>query len=287
MNILSATDLDAYCAPLRQPMTRNEFAARTGLSAETAGLYLDAVCNEAQAGLRLLEWAGLQPTDRVLEVGAGGGLLSGFLQSRGIDLVAVEPMGDGFETTSELTAVISEASGVSANILPLSAREVEPQTHGFFDLIFSVNVIEHFQPINENLDALALVMGHRSVQAHTCPNYHVPYEPHYRIPLLPVAPRFTPFLGHRRTENLWRSLNFITSTDLRAYARRFGLAITFRQGTLGEALERLCAEPAFAARHPRALYYTARVMKAGGLTSMLKRLPPSCVTPMTVILRRP
>lgn len=239
-----------------------------------------------RTGLRLLELAGLRSAGRILEVGAGGGLLSGFLQSRGLDLVAIEPAAHGFEATSQLAALISEATRVSAKILPLSARDVAPERHGFFDLIFSVNVIEHFQPMNENLDALTRVTGRGGVQVHTCPNYHVPYEPHYGIPLLPFAPQRTPFLGSRRSESLWWSLNFITSTDLEAYARRSGLAISFQQGSLGEALERLCAEPAFAARHPKILLRAARVMKAAGLTRVLKQLPPSCVTPMTVLLRR-
>lgn len=51
MSVLSAIDLDAYCAPLMQPGARAEFAARTGLPADTARLYLDAVCNEAQIEL--------------------------------------------------------------------------------------------------------------------------------------------------------------------------------------------------------------------------------------------
>jgi SAM-dependent methyltransferase len=169
----------------------------------------------------------------------------------------------------------------------LSARELVLHRHGAFDLIFSVNVIEHFQPMNENLEAIARVMGQGGVQVHTCPNYHVPYEPHYGIPLLPLAPQLTPFLGSRRSENLWRSLNFITSTDLRAYARLFGLRIAFKQGALSEALERLCREPAFAARHPTILYSIARAMKTTRLINILRRLPPSWVTPMTVVLRRP
>lgn len=286
MKILSATDLDAYSLPLRQPDARAQFAARANLPAEFASLYLDAVCNEAQTGLRLLEWARLQPGHRVLEVGAGGGLLSGFLQSRGVDLVAIEPTAEGFEATTELALVISAATAISAKILPLSAREIEPRKHGYFNLVFSVNVIEHFQPMNENLDALARIMGDGGVQTHTCPNYYIPYEPHYKIPLLPFAPQFTPFLGHRRSENLWRSLNFITSSDLRAYARRFGLAISFKQGTLSAAIERLCAEPAFAARHPKILHRAARVIRAFGLARVLRALPPSWATPMTVILRR-
>ena len=136
MNALSETDLSAYSASLKEPSARDELAARTGLPAATAASWLDAICNEAQTGLRLLEWGGLLPGHRVLEVGAGGGLLSGFLQSRGVDLVAIEPTGDGFEITPKLAALVREATGVSADILPLSARELEPQKHGPFDFIF-------------------------------------------------------------------------------------------------------------------------------------------------------
>src|SRR5580692_10181563 len=104
MNTLSATDFDVFSAPLRHPMARMEFSARTNLPIGMATLYLDAVCNEAHTGLRLLEWAGLQPGQRVLELGAGGGLLSGYLQSRGVDLTAIEPAEAGFEATSKLAA---------------------------------------------------------------------------------------------------------------------------------------------------------------------------------------
>jgi hypothetical protein len=257
MSVLSATDLDIYCAPLLLPNAHTEFATHAGLSNETARLYLQAVCNEAQTGLRLLEWAGLQQNQRVLEVGAGGGLLCGFLQSRG-----------------------------TARILPLAARNLDPRKTGLYDMIFSVNVIEHFQPLSDNLDGLARVMDRGSVQVHTCANYRVPYDPHYGIALLPFAPQLTPFLGRRRSESLWHSLNFITAADLRNYAKRFGLALSFRQGMLGEAIERLIDEAAFAARHPPILRTAAVVLKATGLTSILKNLPPQWVTPMTASLRR-
>lgn len=288
MTLLSSVDLDNYCVALRQPSVRAELAARTGLSANAAGLYLDAICSEAQTGLRLLQWSGFRPPDRVLEVGAGGGLLSGFLQSRGVDLVAIEPTEQGFELTPKLAALVSAATGVSVEILPLSARGVRPEKHGLFNLIFSVNVIEHFQPMIENLDALTRLMARRGIQVHTCPNYHVPYEPHYGIALLPFSPHLTPHLGRRQllSEGLWRSLNFITATDLLAYATRSGLAISFKQGALAEALDRLCAEPEFAARQPKFLSYAAKAIKALRLMRIVKNLPPTWVTPLTVILRR-
>lgn len=289
MNVLAAADLDDYCAPLREPEVRRELASRTGFPLKIAGAYLDAICNEAHTALRLLEWAGLRAQDRVLEVGAGAGLLTGYLQARGIDLVAIEPTGEGFEATPTVTDVVGKATGNSCKMLPLAARELDPSRHGQFNLIFSVNVLEHFQPMKENLAALAGVMAPYGRQVHTCPNYHVPYEPHYGIPLVPVAPHLTPYFGRRRlrSENVWRSLNFITATDLGSYAKRFGLEIVFKSGTFGEAFERLCAEPAFAARHPRLLRRVAGLMRGVGLTAALKKLPSTWVTPMTVLLRRP
>jgi SAM-dependent methyltransferase len=288
MSIPAEADLVAYCAPLRHPSAKTKLSALTGLTPAAAGRYIDSVCNEAQTGLRLLHWSGLRPADRVLEIGAGGGLLSGFLQSHGIDLVAIEPKAQGFEATPKLAAVIGAATGVSVDILPLSARDVEPRRHGLFDLIFSVNVIEHFQPLRENLDALTLLMTDRGMQLHTCPNYHVPYEPHYGLPLLPLAPHLTPYLGRRGllSESVWQSLNFITATDLRAYAKRSGLSISFKQGTLGDALDRLRAEPEFAVRQPKFLQSVSTAMKTLGLIEIIKMLPATWVTPMTVILRR-
>lgn len=286
MILPSADEFNDYSAPLLRPEAGAELAARTGMPREWTSRYIAAVCNEAQTGLRLLKSVDMRLTDRILEVGAGGGLLTGFLQSRGLNLVAIEPVEDGFEATPKLVEIVRETTDVEPNILRLAARDLDLTKHGTFDLIFSVNVIEHFQPLNENLDALALLMSAQGVQIHTCPNYRIPYEPHYGIPLLPFSPRLTPFLGARRSQTLWRSLNFITASDLWEYAERWGLKISLARGSLGEAFERLCAEPAFAARHPATLRYAARAIRSSGLLAGIKRLPPEWVTPMTAVLRR-
>src|SRR4029078_9138827 len=115
--------------------------------------------------------------------------------------------------------------GVTPRILPLQAQELNRAEHGVFDVIFSINVIEHFQPLADNLAGLARVMSPKGIQIHTCPNYHVPYEPHFSIPLLPFAPALTVRLWrrHLRINPLWQSLNFITVADLRSYAAQNGL----------------------------------------------------------------
>lgn len=281
-------DFDDFAAQVQQPASVARLVSGAGLQPLHASVYLAAIVNEAHLALRMLKWARLRPGQRVLEVGAGAGLLTGYLQSRGIELTAIEPVGSGFEATSVLAKIVQDATGIMPRILPIEARELRSSRHGFFDLAFSVNVIEHFQPLRDNLEGMVRVMGPDGVQVHTCPNYHVPYEPHYGIPLVPFAPKLTRYLWARGLSGqpLWRSLNFITCADVRSYARRHGLKIMFEPGALSSALERLLDESAFAARHPASLRRAAAFSKAVGLISLLRLLPPALATPMTIMLSR-
>jgi len=285
---LGAANFDDFAGQLLQPAVASRFSKEAGLAPDHARIYLAAIVNEAHLALRLLQWGGLSPGQRVLEVGAGAGLLTAYLQSRGVDLVAIEPIGSGFEATSVLREIVQDSVGIVPRILPIEARELDPGQHGSFDLIFSINVIEHFQPLNQNLDGLAHVLRPGGVQVHTCPNYWVPYEPHYGIALVPFAPRLTSRLWARRLRKqpLWRSLNFITSSDVRAYAARHGFELTFEKATLANSLQRMLDEDAFAERHPPALRSAAAIAKQTGLISVFRHLPPALVTPMTISLRR-
>ena len=79
------------------------------------------------------------------------------------------------------------------------------------------------------------VLAPAGSMVHTCPNYHVPYEPHFGIPLVPGVPSATRFVlpGRIASSGLWRSLNFVTSTGLRRTARRAGLTVEFEPGEDG------------------------------------------------------
>jgi 2-polyprenyl-3-methyl-5-hydroxy-6-metoxy-1,4-benzoquinol methylase len=285
---LSAAELEVFFTPLHKASAAAVVAERIGCSRSRARHLLRNLCGEARAGLMLLDWAGVQPGWRILEVGAGGGLLTAFLQSSEFDVVAIDPAGQGFELSPSLARAVAEILGVAPRILHLAASELDRRQIGTFDLIFSVNVIEHLQPMDTNLDGLARVMAGNGSQVHTCPNYRVPYEPHFGIPLIPLAPWATPYFGRRTLlqDKLWRSLNFITVSDLRAYAKRHRLKILFRSGTIAEAMNRLLHEPAFAGRHPTVLRRAARLAQITGLNSLLAKLPPIAATPMTVRLWR-
>ena len=80
---------------------------------------------------------------------------------------------------------------LSISASPTAGPGPRPRKAGQFEFIFSVNVIEHCQPLEPNLEGMAGVLSPGGRMLHTCPNYRVPYEPHLRTPLIPAAPGLT------------------------------------------------------------------------------------------------
>ena len=192
----------------------------------------------------------LQPktSTRILEVGAGSGAVTAFLARQGADIVGVEPNRNSFEGFDPIRAAL-EADGRHPKLLAVRADELDPVVLGYFDVIFSVNVVEHFQPLHACLDGMARVLSTTGRMAHTCPNYRVPYEPHLRAPLVPGVPAWTGRLWPSlRRDPVWRTLNWVTARDIRAFADRQRLDLRFRPGQLAATIDRLRVDPAFSRR---------------------------------------
>lgn len=283
-----STQFDSFSAGLRHDLHAYaaELASGVDFSRSHAEIYLNAIINEALLALQLLEPIPLA-NRRVLEVGAGAGLLTAFLQSRGIDLVGIDPVGSGFGGTPTLREIVRKSTRMEPRILPLEARRLDPHDHGLFDVIFSINVVEHFQPFEPNMVGLVRVMGSMGLQIHTFPNYFVPYEPHFGIPLLPFAPHLTMRVWRRELRNdpLWQSLNFITAGQIRRFAARHGLEVAFEPGAMALTLRRLQSEPAFAARQPAGLRKAASIANRCGLTTLLEHVPADFATPLIARFR--
>ncbi len=244
--------------------------------------------SEAELALALLRSLGPLPkAARLLEVGAGAGVVASVLHAAGASLVAIEPSIGGFDLFAAVRAELgARLTAAAAPLDRRAAAELAPGRDGPFDLIFSVNVLEHVKPLDASLDALAAVLAPGGRMLHTCPNYRVPYEPHFALPLLPLVPAATSRLRPDLADDpLWHSLNFITAGDISRFARRAGLALTFRPGILADAVERLARDPAFARRQGWAGRIAAALGKAGAL-GWLRALPPSWLTPMVFELHR-
>ena len=236
---------------------------------------------EASAAAKRIEH--LLPEDgRILEVGAGLGLLSAALAMLGQDVVALEPAGPGFDSNRELSPTIRRETAVGYDLLPIPAEELRPEIHGHFDLAFSINVLEHVPDPTEALRRLDACLAPRAVMLHTCPNYRVPFEPHFGIPLLPIRPAATRRLlpSSIRDTGLWHSLNFVTARDVDELASRLLADVRFQPSELAYTLDRLATDEMFRGRHPR-IARLAPGLERIGARAALGRLPPRWSTPMT------
>jgi 2-polyprenyl-3-methyl-5-hydroxy-6-metoxy-1,4-benzoquinol methylase len=228
---------------------------------------------------------------RVLEVGAGLCLLSLFLRAQGHEVVALEPVGMGFDFFSAATCeILDNAKFCRLERLAIPAEALVRESHGEFDLIFSVHVLEHMADLDAAFAGMARVLSPQGAMIHLFPNYTVPYEPHFGIPLVPFFPRATAVLYRRQisaAEDLWRSLNFITIRRFARLSRQHELSVEFRHGVLYDFLRRFADDPIFAARHRNGLVGPLFVgLRVLGLLSSMRHIPPRLATPAIAIARR-
>ena len=236
---------------------------------------------EVTVGLRLLDGTSLE-AKRVLEVGAGLGLLGVWLRRCGVAVTLLEPGAGGFGANQQLLdATLSWLHATDTPVLPIRAEQLDPTQHGKFDVIYSVNVLEHIPTLEDALDGMRRVLAPGGMMRHTCPNYAVPYEPHYGIPLVPMLPKWTTVLVPRvADEELWQSLNFVTYRRIVRYCKSRGFAYAFDRALLAEAFDRMDRDVEFRRRRGTAGIIAQRLMRLLRLQNLVARLPPRFATPM-------
>jgi 2-polyprenyl-3-methyl-5-hydroxy-6-metoxy-1,4-benzoquinol methylase len=263
-----------------------DIARSLDISAEDAHERLSTYVNESWVALELVEPL-LQPGARILEIGSGIGFFAGFLSGQGFDVVELEPVGAGFEFIGAARAALALALDDGPDHLDVGVEALDAELHGRFDLIYSLNVLEHVPDWQIALDSAGAVLAPGGTMCQSCPNYSFPYEPHFGIPLLPVRPSETArLLPERITDtDLWRSLNWVTLKGVRQWADGHDYSIEFEAGRLADALERLSTDEQFANRHSRLLGVVARTARRLGVFSVLRKMPPSWTSPMIFTVR--
>lgn len=132
----------------------------------------------APVKLRLF-WNGLTTA---LEIGCGAGVLLTLLASkfRHVSFTGVEPIGPGFSQFAESLASIEAAN---ANIIIIRSRIEDMSTDQRFDLIFSINVFEHLDDWRRAIDISISMLKPGGMLVILCPNYNIPYESHFALPI--------------------------------------------------------------------------------------------------------
>jgi SAM-dependent methyltransferase len=272
--------IDQYVASLNSRECIQFCAARADVPQDAVAARLRDYASEVVVGLQLL--AGRRLEGRVLEVGAGLGALGAWLVKQGVDIVLLEPGAGGFDHNRRLLdAVLVWAGTPDVPVLPIGAEALDPDMHGHFDTIFSVNVLEHIPALESAFDAMARVLAPDGLMRHNCPNYAVPYDPHFNVPLIPFAPARTSAIvrGLDRNE-VWESLNFVTYSRIVRNCRRLGLAYAFDRGLLADAFRRMDRDAAFRARRSPMMQTIQPVLRRSGLLSLIESVPARWATPM-------
>ena len=125
--------------------------------------------------------------------------------------------------------------------------------------------------------ALAATVKERKMK-HNCPNYLVPYDPHFGIPLLPFALKTTLFYPWLRSNFLWNAINFVRAKDITLIARRNNLKLEFDKNHFVNTFERFDYEPEFRKKHPilHRIYLIAKVFGFKAFLNFLRTLPQCC-----------
>jgi len=254
--------------------------------AEIQALF-DTFSNESLVTLDLI-LADLDTGQCILEVGAGLCLTSLFLKQQGYNIIALEPALGGFDIFESVkNALLNHFSDLELQVISEPAEQLNTIQHGSFDLIFSNYVIEHIPEWRLALNKMASVLTPDGKMLHSCPNYTIPYEPHYGTLVFRHFPTFSKriFLPKDCDLGIWNSLNFITLREIKSFCISEKLSYTFKRELLYLAFKRIGDDPLFKQRHQGMAASLASVLLATGLVKLLKYIPPACATPLIVEIK--
>ena len=284
--IFNEEAMSGFARQLRSSEFRQFWQSRVAYEVAIHYAAMENHIEESLFGLRLLKEFHIE-NKKVLEIGVGAGILTAWLLKNGVDAWGIEPAGTGYGFHANVFSCVQDFFNLpSERIIDAAAEDLKPSLINNVDLIFSVNVLEHIQP--QNLPAafagMKSVLAHGGGMLHHCPNYLIPYEPHYGLPLVPFFPHLTGKLKGVYKQGVWQSLNFITYFKVKKLAADAGLVVQFKKGLMAVAFERLEKDEVYASRH-YLLKNFFPVLKYSGILWAMRHIPPSLCTPMTFYLR--
>ena len=196
----------------------------------------------------------------VIEVGSGIGLLSLHLASLGFEVTAFEPQSSGFNQMNAMRSLISENWKPSAPQVEFREASLNQTTQleKLADYIFAINVIEHVHNFEELITHAVKAKTPEATMRIVCPNYSIPYEPHFNIPII-FTKRITKFIfGHKihnskipDSDEFWGDLSWPTQKKLKKILKPKGWNVEFSRDATHEYLTRVVSDSDFIVRKGR------------------------------------
>lgn len=264
----------------------HEFMSRAFDPGQTPGKHMspadqiNMLMGEARKTLAMIRPC-LRPGMRILEIGGGVGMTYAVLRSSAFDITSLEPGAQGFGDRHSAGLRLMELLNIDSRAwIKTGIEDFEAKQGQTFDLIFSYFVLEHIPDLRRAFRAMSGLLSPNGMMVHQCPNYTVPFEPHYNIPLVPFKPEWTPlFSPGLKNMNLWKGLCFTTHGKIARLCRGCGLKHEFSRGMTARAFERVLTDKEFASRK-QGFVRLARILKSTGMLEILRKIPASLNTPM-------
>lgn len=133
----------------------------------------------------------LNSEHKLLEIGSGYGMLVAYCRKNSLcQAFGVEPGEEPFSGTYRLSLELFAHLGVDASVLKQGRGENLPYEDHYFDVIYSVSVLEHTQQPDQVIAEAIRVLKPGGIAVLNFPNYSSWWEGHYGILFLPYSPRW-------------------------------------------------------------------------------------------------
>ena len=233
-----------------------------------------------------LDVANLISGSYVIEVGSGIGLLSLHLASLGFEVTAFEPQSSGFNQMNAMRSLISENWKPSAPQVEFREASLNQTTQleKLADYIFAINVIEHVHDFEELITHAVKAKTPEATMRIVCPNYSIPYEPHFNIPII-FTKRITKFIfGHKihnskipDSDEFWGDLSWPTQKKLKKILKSKGWNVEFSRDATHEYLNRAFSDSDFIVRKGRII---GSLFKLTSVLAKIVRFVPHAYLPV-------
>jgi len=222
----------------------------------------------------------------VVEIGSGTGLLSMYIASLGHKVYSFEPQSSGFTDMLKMKELINECWEVNVpNVDFINDYYSESyfQESEEIEYFLAVNVIEHIPNYGELIQSVRRKMNSNSIFRIICPNYLIPYEPHFDIPIF-LNKNSTLLLLKRKILSselpdpleFWNDLSWPTPSKVRRAVHNSRMSVVFSRQTTKSYLERPFMDDSFKQRKNKLTFVVIK------LTSKVL-IPVLALVPLTLM----
>ena len=230
-------------------------------------ILLNDLVNEVIFGFsEIIDYIKNNKIESILEIGCGTGILLNELKKffPQIQMTGLEPLKSGYEKYQEISILkknnkINIVNGMIENYY--SDKK--------YDLIFSLNVMEHVENWEKYLLNSNKLLNKDGINIVLCPNYDFPYESHYIIPII-INKKITKTIFNKKInyydsknnkKGHWEGLNFISKKNITRFLKTNKLNFYFDNNISDRILERLLFDKALKKRHGVVSFFAIFIKK--------------------------